>query len=181
MPDPFGLNAPNPDHPGMQGWTTRFVVSREKFESVPRKRAAYIGLYVFSFVLWALLALVYLRLAAESAEQSAPSSDSITSDSADPSELSPAEEAQPEAPMLPPWARAVRVLTAVCVAAFYVPFISVLRIMGYPWVAVLAFCVFALAPIPGILVVAYMDTRIAKAWNKAELTLLDTAAPGSGG
>ena len=134
-----------------------------------------------SFLLWAFLAFVYLRLDDESAEQSAPSSDSVTSDSADPSELNPVEKAQREAPTLPPWARAIRILTGVCLAAFYVPFISVLRIMGYPWVAVLAFCVFAMAPIPGLFVVAYMDTRIAKAWNKAELTLLDTAAPGSEG
>ena len=176
MPDLSGQNAPNPDHPGLRGSTVRIVISREKFESVPRKRALYIGLYVLSFILWAILAFVYLRLAADSAEPSAPS-DAVESDSADASELGPAEEAPPEAPMLPPWARVARVLVGVCIAAFYVPFISVLRIMGYPWVAVLAFCVFVLAPIPGLLIVAYMDTRIAKAWNQAELTLRDASPP----
>ena len=181
MPDPSEQNAPNPDHPGLQAQVTRVVVSRKRFESVPRKRAVYIGLYVFSFILWALLAFVYMRVAAESVEQSAPSSDSLTSDSADPSELDPAEQAQLEVLTLPTWARAIRIFTGVCLGAFYIPFINVLRIMGYPWVAVLAFCVFALAPIPGLLVVAYMDTRIAKAWNQAELTLLDAAAPGSEG
>lgn len=177
MPDPSGQHDPNAEHPSLRGTTVRTVISREKFESVPRKRALYIGLYVFSFILWAILAFVYLRLAADSAEPSAPA-DSVASDSADSPELSPAEETPPEAPELPPWARVARVLVAVCIAAFYVPFISVLRIMGYPWVAILAFCGFVLAPIPGLLIVAYMDTRIAKAWNLAELTIRDAAARG---
>ena len=148
---------------------------------MPRKRALYIGLYVVAFVLWAVLAFVYLRLGADASELSAPPPDSASSDTAEPSEIDPTEAAQPEPIALPPWARAIRILTGVCIAAFYVPFINVLRIMGYPWIAVLAFCVFALAPIPGLLIVAYMDTRIAKAWNQAELTLLDAAAAGSEG
>ncbi len=178
MIDPPEQNAPHPDHPGPPVSVARFVVSREKFDSVPRTRAVYIGLYLLSFILWAAYAFLYLRLAVDSADQSAPSSDSAASDTADPFEFSGTEEAQPEAPILPPWARAVRILTPICIAAFYVPFIRVLRIMGYPWVAVLAFCGFALAPIPGLLVVAYMDTRIAKAWNLADLTIRDASEPG---
>ncbi len=81
---------------------------------------------------------------------------------------------------MPPWARVLRIIIPACIAVFYIPFVNVLRIMGYPWVAVFAFCGFVLAPIPGLLIVAYMDTRIAKAWNKAELSLLDAAAEGSG-
>ena len=50
------------------------------------------------------------------------------------------------------------------------PFISVLRTMGYPWVGVLAVSAFAFAPIPGLLVVAFIDTRIAKTWNAADLS-----------
>ena len=154
----------------------RIVVSRERFDSVPRKRALYIGLYVVAFVLWAVLAFVYLRLAADSAEQSAPLPDSVSSDTTEPSEIGPNKVAQPEAPTLPPWARVLRIIIPACIAVFYFPFVSVLRIMGYPWVAVFAFCGFVLAPIPGLLIVAYMDTRIAKAWNTAELSLLDAAA-----
>lgn len=156
--------------------TVRIVVSRERFDSVPRKRALYIGLYVVAFVLWAVLAFVYLRLGADASELSAPPPNSASSDTADPFEIDPTEVAQPEPIALPPWARVLRIIIPACIAVFYIPFVSVLRIMGYPWVAVFAFCGFALAPIPGLLIVAYMDTRMAKAWNTAELSLLDAAA-----
>lgn len=160
--------------PALRSAIIRFVVSRKKFESVPRKRAIYIGLYLISFLFWVCLAFYYLRLAAESA----PQDDAIAADTSDPAVVAPAEEAMQEAILLPIWARVMRILIALCIALFYIPFISVLRIMGYPWIAVFAFCGFVLAPIPGLLIVAYMDTRIAKAWNNAELKLKDAASPG---
>lgn len=169
MSEPSSLGAP-----ALRSTTIRVVVSRKKFESVPRKRAIYIGLYVISFIFWVCLAFYYLRLAAEIA----PPDDAVAAETADPTIIAPAEEAMQEAILLPIWARFMRILIALCIALFYIPFISVLRIMGYPWIAVFAFCGFALAPIPGLLIVAYMDTRIAKAWNNAELKLKDAASPG---
>lgn len=158
----------------LRSTTIRIVVSRKKFESVPRKRAIYISLYVISFIFWVCLAFNYLRLAAEIA----PRDDAVAAEIPNPAVVAPAEEAMQEAIILPIWARFMRILIGICIALFYIPFISVLRIMGYPWIAVFAFCGFVLAPIPGLLIVAYMDTRIAKAWNNAELKLKDAASPG---
>ncbi len=152
--------------------TTSFVVGRKKFDSVPRKRALYIGLYVISFILWVCLTFSYLRIAAESA----PPDEAVDADTSGPAAIASAEEATQERAALPTWARLIRVIIALCIALFYIPFISVLRIMGYPWIAVFAFCAFVLAPIPGLLIVAYMDTRIAKAWNIAQLKLKDATS-----
>ncbi len=151
MSGPSPPKAPTPPQA-----TTSFVVGREKFDSVPRKRALYIGLYVISFIFWLCLAFHYLRLAAGS-----PPPDQAVAAST------------PGPAALPTWAHIIRVLTALFIALFYIPFISVLRTMGYPWIAIFAFCGFALAPIPGLLIVAYIDTRIAKAWGNAELKLND--------
>jgi hypothetical protein len=47
-------------------------------------------------------------------------------------------------------------------------FIGALKIMGYePWM-MLALAMIAAIPLPGVLIVAYMDRRIATAWDKAD-------------
>ena len=168
---PPDKNAPELESPPTPGMT-RIVISRARFDSVPRTRAWYIGLYTVSFLLWAFMAISMLRLEAPP----------IAAGEAPPSAEQTAEEAPAEPPELQPveWPlslRVARVLIPITLAIFYIPFVTVLRIMGYPWIGVLALCGFAFAPIPGLLVVAYLDTRIAKAWNAADLNAQDQQAP----
>jgi len=154
------------------------VVSRERFDSVPRKRAIYIVLYLTSFILWACHAFYYISIAPEVDELEAPASAIDGAEEAQPAPVETVDVPPEEAIILPAWIYAVRILIAIGLGLFYVPFMSVLRIMGYPWVGIIAFCGFALAPIPGLLIVAYMDTRIAKAWSIADLRYQDFVASG---
>ena len=145
--------------------TTSVVVSRARFDSVPRKRAWYIGLYVISFLLWGYMAVVMLIIgsaAREELDSAGETAQDVEVVPVAPAEIDPAD--------WPTSIRMIRSLIPVTLAVFYIPFVNVLRIMGYPWIAVVAFCAFAFAPIPGLLVVAYLDTRIAKAWNAADLS-----------
>lgn len=140
---------------------TSVVISRAKFDAVPRKRAWYIGLYTLSFLLWAYMAIGMVRFEATQLEEADSTTETIENLLAEPTAIDPAD-----------WPRSiqiVRMLIPVVLVLFYVPFVSVLRTMGYPWVGVLALCAFAFAPIPGLLVVAFIDTRIAKTWNSADL------------
>lgn len=167
--------APRPEY------VARSIVSRERFDKVPGKRAMYIGLYVVSFILWAIFAFYSLKLASDIVEHESPLNTTEEAGDVQSAQDPRIEEAPAEAIIHPLWIRAVRILIAICIGFFFVPFISVLRTMGYPWVGILAFCVFVLAPIPGILIVAYMDTRIAKAWNKADLMYQDSIAAAAAG
>ena len=62
-------------------------------------------------------------------------------------------------------------LFGIGVAAYFVfcyHFIGTLKIMGYePWM-MLALGLIAAIPIPGVLIVAYMDRRIATVWDRAD-------------
>lgn len=160
----------------------RTVVSRERFDSVPRKRAIYILLYVSSFALYMCQLFYSMSVEPDIEEMDTTLTTAEGEDAAQPVRTSSVEDSSDDMVILPAWIRVVRTLIAICLGLFYVPFISVLRIMGYPWVGILAFCGFALAPIPGLLIVAYLDTRIAKAWNIADLRYQDSiaAAGGSG-
>jgi hypothetical protein len=56
----------------------------------------------------------------------------------------------------------------VCYFVFCYHFIGTMKIMGYePWM-MLALGMIAVIPLPGVLVVAYMDRRIATAWDRAD-------------
>ena len=123
------------------------VVSRERFDSVPGKRAMYISLYVVSFILWVIYAFYSLKLASDIEKHDSPLNTTREAGDVQSAQGPRIEEASAEAVILPLWIRAVRILIAVCIGLFYVPFISVLRTMGYPWVGILAFCAFVLAPI----------------------------------
>jgi hypothetical protein len=47
-------------------------------------------------------------------------------------------------------------------------FIGTLKIMGYePWM-ILALALVAAIPLPGVLIIAYMDRRVATAWDRAD-------------
>lgn len=57
------------------------------------------------------------------------------------------------------------------VAAFFLfsyHFIGTLKIMGYEPLMMLALGMIAALPIPGLMIVAYMDRRVATAWDKAD-------------
>ncbi len=154
------------------------VVSRERFDSVPRKRAVYIIFYLASFALWVCHAFYYISIAPDidELEALAPAAEGV--EEAQPAPIATVAGIPEEAIILPTWIYVARTLIAIFLGLFYVPFIGVLRIMGYPWVGIVAFCGFALAPIPGLLIVAYMDTRIAKAWSIADLRYQDFVASG---
>lgn len=47
-------------------------------------------------------------------------------------------------------------------------FIGTLKIMGYEPLMILALAIIAAIPLPGILIIAYMDRRIATAWDRAD-------------
>lgn len=145
--------------------TTSVVVSRARFDSVPRKRAWYIGFYVVSFLLWGYMAVSILLLGSATREEVDPAGETAQN-----VEVVPEPPVEIDSVDWPTSIRIIRTLIPVTIAIFYIPFVNVLRIMGYPWVGVLAFCAFAFVPIPGLLVVAYLDTRIAKAWNAADLS-----------
>lgn len=49
---------------------------------------------------------------------------------------------------------------------FYVRFVGVLRAVGYSWLMIVPSCLLALLPIPGILVVVYLDRTIGKTFSK---------------
>ena len=69
----------------------------------------------------------------------------------------------------PQWTTRVTVLTAIASVAlvfFYWRFVSVLRMMGFAWYLWISLCVLAAMPIPGFLVVAYIDRLISKSLVK---------------
>lgn len=49
---------------------------------------------------------------------------------------------------------------------FYVRFIQVLRAVGYSWLLIVPSCLLAILPIPGILIVVYLDRTIGKTFNR---------------
>lgn len=175
MPDPSPDHLPKSEQPRLPGATISFVISREKFDAVPKKRALYIGIYVSAFLLWLYVAIGSMILAAENAPESeARTEESVPTESA-PAVTTPGEAADWER-MLPPYTSEIRVILIACIIVFYLPFVSVLRTMGYPWPAVIVFSAFVVLPIPGLFVVAYLDTRIAKTWNSAALKFEDAQA-----
>ncbi len=56
----------------------------------------------------------------------------------------------------------------VCYGVFSYHFIGTMKIMGYEVWMMLALVIIAIIPLPGVLVVAYMDRRIATAWDRAD-------------
>lgn len=114
-------------------------VSREQFDSVPRKRAAYIFAYaVIVLVMFGARALLWNGVALP---------DALVTGS--------------------------DIVVILGYFVFYYNFIGALRVMGYEAWIILALSLFAAIPVPGALLVAYMDRRIATAW--------DTANPDKGG
>jgi hypothetical protein len=47
-------------------------------------------------------------------------------------------------------------------------FIGTLKIMGYELWMILALAMIAAIPLPGVLIIAYIDRRVATAWDKAD-------------
>ena len=134
-------------------------LSIEQFNSIPSRRARYTVLYVVSFTI-SLLSLTFYTLMFDAPEPTAEQGETADSVDVDTGEM-------PEAMPLPPGLIAVQALTIICLLLFYVQFIAVLRIMGYPAVMIACTCVAAFLPMPGLLVVAYVDRRISAVWHAA--------------
>lgn len=127
-----------------------FELSIEQFESIPARRIRYMVLYVVAFLIWFSIFTFFWP----------------TVEAPDPA-IAPADS--PEAAPLPTGIIALYVLTAICLLLFYVQFINVLRIMGYPIAMIVCTCLAVFLPIPGLFVIAYVDRRIiAKAWTTAK-------------
>jgi len=153
-----------------QAPTTQFTVSRERFEKVPYRRMLYVPLYAGAFLLWMVYVIAGLRIASEAAP-----------DTEIPGQIDPAAaegpgvsdrvvvdaEASPVEIEFPVWMDRLRWVIGAMLLAFYVPFVSVLRTMGYPPYLIAIACLFVFLPIPGLFALAYLDTRIAKAWTSA--------------
>lgn len=114
--------------------TSTFTVSREQFESIPRRRAIYIIAYAL------VMLLVYGPKVAMMGGLLLPQ-------------------------------EAVFALYGVGVACYFLfcyHFIGTLKIMGYePWM-MLGLGMISVVPLPGLLIVAYMDRRVATAWDRAD-------------
>jgi hypothetical protein len=133
-------------------------LSIEQFNSIPARRVRYMMLYVVAFLIW--LSIFTFFWTTVQAPDSATSADT------------------PEAVTLPAGIIALQVLTGICLLLFYVQFVNVLRIMGYPIAMIACTCLAVFLPIPGLIVVAYVDRRIiAKAWNKAKQRLDEQQDP----
>jgi hypothetical protein len=114
--------------------TQTFVVSREQFESVPRRR----GVYIPSYGLYVLL--IFCVRAIQAGTMSIPEPVMLGTD----------------------------IAGAAALFVFLYHFVGTLKIMGYePWM-MLALGMIAVMPLPGALFVAYMDRRIATAWDQAD-------------
>jgi hypothetical protein len=114
--------------------TTTFTVSREQFDSVPRRRGFYIvayGLYALCIYGPRLLRVVQIGI--------------------------------PDA-----WVLFTDIAGALAFCVFCYHFIGALKIMGYEVWMMLVLSLVAAIPIPGVLIVAYMDRRIATAWDRAD-------------
>lgn len=117
----------------------RIAISREQFDSIPRKRAGYIVAYGLLILLFYGVRVLLVQ--------------------------------GYDLPQV--------LVTATDIAGiasyflFYYNFIGALRIMGYDAWVILGTGLASALPIPGVLLVAYMDRRIATAW--------DAADPGRGG
>lgn len=111
-----------------------FAVSREQFDSVPRRRATYIIAYMLVILLF-YGPRVALILGATFSD---------------------------------PIAYTFFGMGVLSYLIFCYQFIGALKIMGYePWM-MLALGIIAAIPIPGVIIVGYMDRRIATAWDRAD-------------
>lgn len=57
----------------------------------------------------------------------------------------------------------LRIVGFTCLGIFYVQFVRVLRTMGYPWSMWIPIGLLVFLPIPGVIVLAFMDRTMAKA------------------
>lgn len=143
--------------------TAEFTVSRERFEKVPHRRMIYIALYAGAFVLWMVFVFNALRIANEL--EPPP----VVQESQQET-VAPDEPVLPQEPIeieFPPWMQTLQWVFGAMIVVFYIPFISVLRTMGYPPYLIAVACAFVFLPIPGLFALAYLDTRIAKSWTAA--------------
>ena len=127
-----------------------FELSIEQFNSIPARRFRYTVLYIVAFMIW-LSIFTFFWAAIESPDQAAPAAD------------------LPETTQLPTSIVALYVLTGICLVLFYVQFVNVLRLMGYHVMMIVCLCLAVMLPIPGLLVVVFVDRLlVAKAWNAAK-------------
>jgi len=111
-----------------------FVVSREQFNSVPRRR----GIYIVAYGLYVML--IFCVRAIQAGTMAIPESVMLGTD----------------------------VMGAVSLFVFLYHFIGTMKIMGYePWM-MLGLGLISVMPLPGALFVAYMDRRVATAWDRAD-------------
>ena len=61
---------------------------------------------------------------------------------------------------------ALGIAGTVLMVFFYLRFVQVLRAVAYSWLMVIPACLLALLPIPGILVVVYLDRTIGKTFSR---------------
>ena len=164
-------------------------ISRERFDAVPRRRGRYILLYLVIMSIWAVLTTGQMLALFELQKQSVPAADSgVNTGPADEDRVvsagtEPGEEGDPavasqnepsgrvQVPLStfePRVAISLYLCQLVFVAFFVVDFVSVFRTMGYPVVMIAAASIaVGLFPLPGLLVVAFLDRRVSKAWRNA--------------
>lgn len=155
-----GTNVKNDTPPNNQSTAPKqtLEMSIDHFNSIPARRVRYMVLYVVAFLIWLSIFTFFWT----TVQVPGPIA------GADP----------PEAVTLPTSIIALQVLTGICLLLFYVQFVNVLRIMGYPIAMIACTCLAVFLPIPGLIVVAYVDRRIiAKAWNKAKQRLDERQNP----
>lgn len=68
---------------------------------------------------------------------------------------------------------AVVLAVLLCQVVMYVNLVAVLRTMAYPTYLIIAICCIVFLPVPGVLVMAYVDRHVAKAWDAADARLHD--------
>ena len=164
-------------------------ISKERFDAVPRRRFRYILLYLVIMGTWAVTTAGEMLALLDVQEQPAPAADSGTETGPDDEEgaaatgAEPGEEGDPSLASqngpggwfkLPSSTFDTRLVVAlyasrlVLMAFFVIDFVFVFKTMGYP-VAMIAVASVAvgLFPLPGLLLVAFMDRRVSKAWRNA--------------
>ena len=173
------------------------VVSRERFDTIPKRRLRYMALYLAMMAMWVATTVVGIRTQArnEEAAAAAVAEEAVAEETTAENETAadtPVAETTPEdatatspegqdsaAPVTGDFTqttkslleqrpiRYLQVATVVCMALFYLNFIGVLYTMGYSVIMISGICLACFFPLPGLLVVAVIDRRVSKAWYAA--------------
>ncbi|MCH7910904.1 MAG: hypothetical protein IIB38_14980 [Candidatus Hydrogenedentes bacterium] len=173
------------------------VVSRERFDTIPRRRQRYIVMYLAMMAMWVATTVVGIRTQARNEEAAAAAVaeeavvEEATAENETAAETPVAETTSEEGTATAPEGqepappvtgdftqttktlleqrpiRYLQVATVACMVLFYLNFIGVLYTMGYSVVMILGICFACFFPLPGLLVVALIDRRVSKAWYAA--------------